>query len=102
MTILNPNEYNPYYSPYLRLTTSENIIEGLMKNLETVVTFYEAIPDEKLDYAYAEGKWTVKDILLHIIDTERIFAYRALRIARNDKTVMEGFEQDNYVLTGNA
>ena len=70
--------------------------------MDTVVSFYESIPLLKHDYAYAEGKWTVKDILLHIIDTERIFAYRALRIARQDKTPLAGFEQDDYVASGNA
>ncbi|MBT8245567.1 MAG: DinB family protein [Winogradskyella sp.] len=99
---LPQNEFNPYYLPYIILATSENIIEGLQRNLKSVTAFYKNIPEEKHNYAYAEGKWTVKDILLHIIDTERIFAYRALRIGRNDKTLMRGFEQDDYVISGNA
>lgn len=100
--LLNPEEFNPYYNPYILLSKYEDIIEGLTENLSSVVEFYDAIPDAKLDYAYASGKWTVKDILLHIIDTERIFVYRALRISRQDKTPMTGFEQDDYVVSGKA
>ncbi len=79
-----------------------DIVKGLKQNLDTLVSFYESIPLVKHDYAYAEDKWTVKDILLHIIDTERIFAYRALRIARQDKTPLAGFDQDDYVASGNT
>lgn len=100
--IINPEEYNSYYTPYIKLATNENICKGLTINLKKVVDFYKSIPEEKLDYSYAEGKWSVKDILLHIIDTERIFSYRALRISRNDKTPILGFEQDDYVLYANA
>ena len=99
---LHTNEYSPYYKPYIDKATHKDIIEGLKKNLETVVLFYSKIDVEKHDYAYADGKWTIKDILLHIIDTERIFAYRALRIARKDTTPMVGFDQDDYVAFGCA
>lgn len=93
---INNHEYNPYYKTYIDKANHEDIVKGLEDNFETVVRFYKDIPLEKHDYAYATGKWTVKDILLHIIDTERIFSYRALRIGRNDKTPIEGFEQDDY------
>jgi len=96
------NEYNPYYKSYIALTTSNDILEGLKLNLKTAVDFYKSIPLEKHDYAYAEGKWTIKDVLLHCIDCERIFAYRALRISRQDKTPLSGFEQDDYVPNANA
>ncbi|TCK69222.1 DinB family protein [Winogradskyella wandonensis] len=95
-------EYNAYYQPYINLTTNKDVITGLKDNLDAVVRFYKSLPKAKEEYAYAEGKWTPKDILLHIIDTERIFSYRALRIARGDKTEMAGFEQDDYVLSGEA
>lgn len=99
---LNPKEYNPYYKAYIEKSTQQNCVEGLKHNLEAVVLFYSNIPKEKHNYAYAEGKWTVKDVLLHIIDTERVFAYRAMRIARQDKTPMVGFEQNDYVANGFA
>lgn len=99
----NKTEYIPYYQPYIDLSTSaKSITESLEKNLKTVVDFYENIPSQKLDFAYEKGKWTVKEILLHIIDTERIFTYRALRIARQDQTELAGYEQDDYVVTGKA
>ncbi|RNC87295.1 MAG: DinB family protein [Winogradskyella sp.] len=96
------NEYHPYYLPYINLTANDDIVEGLEYNLKHVVEFYNSIPAHKLDYAYAEGKWTIKDILLHCIDAERIFAYRALRISRQDKTNLAGFEQNGYVEAGKA
>lgn len=96
-------EYIPYYQTYIDMSTpATTIADALRKNLKTVTEFYKNIPEHKLDYAYAEGKWSIKDILLHIIDTERIFAYRALRIARQDKTEMVGFEQDDYIVSGKA
>lgn len=100
--LLNTNEYNSYYKSYIERASKKTINEGLRDNLEKVVNFFKTIPSEKHDYSYANGKWTIKDILLHLIDTERVFAYRALRISRNDKTPMSGFEQDDYVLNGFA
>lgn len=99
---LNPGEYNSFYKNYIDKSTSINIVEGLKQNLAETVLFYENLPDEKYDFAYAEGKWTIKDVLLHVIDTERIFSYRALRIARQDKTPLMGFEQDDYITSANA
>jgi uncharacterized damage-inducible protein DinB len=61
-----------------------------------------SLPEEKLTYRYAKNKWTIKEILVHIIDDERIYAYRALCFARNDKTELPGFEQDDYALFSNA
>lgn len=99
---LNSKEYNAYYKNYIDKATDVDIIKGLKSNLDSVVEFYSEIPKEKHDFAYAKGKWTIKDILLHIIDTERIFAYRALRIGRGDLTPLAGFEQDDYVLALNS
>ncbi|MFK7833416.1 MAG: DinB family protein [Winogradskyella sp.] len=101
--LLNSNEYHPYYKAYIdKAISTSDIVEALKQNLEIVMAFYSEIPTEKQHYAYAAGKWTIQDILLHMIDTERIFAYRALRIARKDKTPMLGFEQDDYVPYGFA
>lgn len=99
---LNINEYNSYYESYIEKSNQRPIVEGLNDNLEKVVLFFKSIPQSKQDYSYAEGKWTIKDILLHIIDTERIFSYRALRISRNDKTPLPGFEHNDYVLNASA
>ncbi|MFD1061750.1 DinB family protein [Winogradskyella litorisediminis] len=100
---LSSEEYNPYYKLYIDGTTKANsIVESLTTNLESVVDFYRNLPKDKLEFAYADGKWTPKEILLHIIDTERIFAYRAMRIARQDRTELAGFEQDDYVASSKA
>lgn len=99
---ISHDEFNPYYLPYIQLAANQDIVLGLKENVISVVDFYQNIPSEKLEHAYAEGKWTPKDILLHIIDTERVFVYRAMRIARQDKTEMVGFEQDDYVDAGKA
>ena len=64
--------------------------------------FFKTIPVFKHEFQYALEKWTIKDIILHLIDAERIFTYRALRIARNDKTELPGFEENDYVVTANA
>ena len=100
---LSPEEFNPYYTPYIEnATTAKSIAESLVLNKNSVSDFYSNIPESKLNYAYAEGKWTPKDMLLHLIDTERVFSYRAMRIARQDKTELAGFEQDDYVVAGRA
>jgi len=99
---LNSSEFSPYYEEYINNAANEDILQGLRQNLITCVEFYSNIQRDKHDYAYAEGKWTVKEVLLHIIDTERIFAYRALRIARNDATPMAGFEQDDYIINSDT
>ncbi|WP_458626688.1 DinB family protein [Winogradskyella sp. PC D3.3] len=100
---LSPAEYNSYYQPYLDAVAKDMVIvEGLQQNLELVFSVFSNIPEEKHNYAYAKGKWSIKDVLLHIIDTERVFAYRALRIARRDKTSLAGFEQDDYVISANV
>jgi uncharacterized damage-inducible protein DinB len=78
------------------------LVEELEISVHRLVKFVREIPMDKFDYRYAEGKWTIKDILLHLIDSERIFAYRALRFARNDKTELPGFDENSYVDEANA
>lgn len=94
---ITANEHIPYFGLYIGKAPETTILEGLGIGLTKVIDILHAYPVEKHDYRYAEGKWTVKDMLQHIIDTERIFAYRALRIARGDKSHLPGYEQDDYV-----
>lgn len=92
-------ECDQYYKVYLATLDDDTVLmEQLVKGYENFPKFIDSIPDDKLDYAYAEGKWTVAQALLHIIDTERIFQYRAFRFSRQDKTPLMGFNQDDYVL----
>ena len=100
---LQPNEYAQFYANYLTQVSDEyTLVEELEISVHRLVKFVREIPMDKFDYRYAEGKWTIKDILLHLIDSERIFAYRALRFARNDKTELPGFEENSYVDEANA
>lgn len=90
-------EYNEYYDRYVSLVAEAEIIAALENQLRETSEIFKTIPDEKSTFAYAEGKWTIKELIGHLIDGERIFAYRALRISRGDETPIEGFEQDGYV-----
>lgn len=96
-------EYAPYYETYLkRVQGDTNLIGGFEKSLIDTPHFFQSIPNEKLHFQYAADKWTPKEILQHLIDTERIFTYRALRISRNDKTELPGFDENAYVLPSMA
>ena len=95
---LSTSEYAPYYANYIKqVSTDTTIVKELERSLERLIQFVPSIPSEKVGYRYAAGKWTIKDIIQHLIDCERIFAYRALRIARKDQTPLPGFEENNYV-----
>ncbi len=96
-------EFNPFYSTYINLVPkSVNLIEGFEIGFKNVEAFFNSIPKDKLNYKYAEDKWTIKEVFQHIIDTERIFMYRCLRVARHDKTALAGFEQDDYIVPSKA
>ncbi|MBP2832673.1 DinB family protein [Aquimarina sp. U1-2] len=99
---LKEEEFNPYYGMYIAKSVHPNIVEGLSISKIEFVNFVNSIPEDKLGYAYADKKWTIAEVLQHLIDTERIFAYRALRFARNDKTPLMGFDQDDYVPNSRA
>ncbi|OEJ99392.1 hypothetical protein A8C32_04535 [Flavivirga aquatica] len=91
-------EYNEYYSRYIDLVSKDiELVNGFREDSNMVLEFFESITNEKLDYSYASGKWTIKEVFQHLIDTERIFQYRCFRISRHDKTSIAGFEQDDYI-----
>ncbi|WP_294823896.1 DinB family protein [uncultured Flavobacterium sp.] len=97
ITDIAANEYAPYQESYIKLVDpSYSLIEELEISVHNLVHFVREIPMDKYDYRYAEGKWTIKDILQHLIDSERIFAYRALRFSRNDTTELPGFDENLY------
>ena len=95
-------EYAASYAPYIQLLEDVILIEELEISLHDFIKFVQNIPMDKFDYRYAEGKWTIKEIIQHLIDTERIFSYRAMRISRNDKTPLPSFEENDYVDNTNA
>lgn len=90
------SEFSPYYQGYLNLVETTSINEAFRIGKETTKSFFAKIPDNILNYRYAEGKWTPKDILQHIIDTERVFAYRALSFARTNNADLEGFNENSF------
>ncbi|WP_235016369.1 DinB family protein [Aquimarina sp. AU474] len=102
LTQLKEGEFNPYYGIYIAKAEYPDIVEGLRKGKQEFIDFVKSIPQEKLTYAYADGKWTIAEVLQHLIDTERIFTYRALCFSRKDTTPLAGFDQDSYAPNSNA
>lgn len=99
---ITSSEYFPYYKQYIDLVEDEPLIEAMESGLITTNKFFETLPESKLDYKYAEDKWTPKEILLHIIDTERVFCYRALYFARTENSSIEGFDENIFGENSNA
>jgi uncharacterized damage-inducible protein DinB len=91
------DEYAPYYEKYVSLVPAGDVVETLERQAADTLALLRGVSEEKASSRYEEGKWSVKEVLGHITDGERIFAYRALRFARNDQTPLSGFEQDDYV-----
>ena len=99
---LTDTDYPASFGTYISILPDVELIEGLQESLDSFLTFAHGVPLDKLEYAYAVGKWTLKDIIQHNIDCERIFNYRALRIARKDKTNMMPFDEDFYAANVDA
>ena len=91
------SEYSAYHKTYIQAIENVELIEELEICLHDFIKFVQNIPMDKFDFRYAEGKWTIKDIIQHLIDCKRIFGYRALCVSRNDKTSLPGFEENDYV-----
>lgn len=92
-----PGEHSPYHERYISLVPGSDILSTLDAQRRQMMILLCSRDEAEGDFRYAPGKWSAKEVLGHVCDTERIFAYRALRIARGDRTPMEGFEQDDYV-----
>jgi len=100
---LNKKEFDIYYKRYInKLPKNVNLLKGFTRGKNNIMDFFKSIPKEKLNHSYAPRKWSVKEILQHLIDTERIFMYRCFRIARNDKTALASFDQNIYINPSNA
>ena len=98
-----PGDYPAYAEMYMKLLPDDGkILSHLKDNFLQVKAFMYHLPAEKLLHRYLPGKWSIKEILIHIIDDERIFAYRALRFARNEKQNLVGFDQDAYAIYSKA
>jgi len=91
-----PSDYPVFYESYIKLVSEEDLSETMRSSLEEMVDFLDSIYPDKADYRYAEDKWSVKELLQHMIDTERIFSYRALCIARGEHQSLPGFDEKIY------
>ncbi len=97
-----PGEYPLEFEQYMQLVPSDDLLAYFDTQNNSVATFAAQLTEEQLLSRYAEGKWSVKDIFQHVIDCERIYSYRALRIARADATPLPGFEENDYARTAHA
>ncbi len=98
----NSGTYHPSFQVYIDKVEETDIHDAFRKQQQIVDTFFHSIPEDKYDYAYASGKWTLKEMLQHIIDSERIFNYRALCFARKESESLPGFEENMYADNSNA
>ena len=98
-TIHRPDEteYMPYFGKYVSLVAGDDILTALSDQISATAALLRGIPESQGNFRYAAGKWSINELLGHMIDSERIFTYRALCFARNDKTPLPGYEQDDYI-----
>ncbi|MDR7131968.1 hypothetical protein J2X69_004334 [Algoriphagus sp. 4150] len=99
-TLNQPKEgdYSAFFSTYIKLVSGNNYEEQLLNQVDELLKFFQAKGSDWAEKAYAEGKWTPKEVLGHVIDTERIMTFRALCFARGERSSLPGFDQDPYVL----
>ena len=96
------NELPKYFDRYIKLVFTDDLIAGLEEEMQDTIVTTLGLSSDLQEFRYAEGKWNLKEILMHQVDAERIFNYRALRFARNDKTELSGFEENDYVIASKA
>ena len=95
-------DHAPYFGRYISLVDAENVAGAISNYSAALLAFYENLPEEKADYRYADNKWTLKEVLQHVMDTERIFTYRVLRISRNDSTPNPSFDENSFAENAEA
>ena len=92
-----PDEFSPFYKDYINLIDTENVVQKLIQQGQTTYTLIQKLTPKEASYRYADDKWSVQEIIGHLVDTERIMAYRALCISRGDKTPLPGYNHEAYV-----
>jgi hypothetical protein len=95
------SEYGSYYEPYIAEFRDENILTILKTQRDSAQELFLTIPEDRSFHRYAPGKWSIKELTGHLIDTERVFVYRAFRFSRNDDTPLHGYDHDAYVAVAN-
>jgi uncharacterized damage-inducible protein DinB len=101
LTRPEPGEYAPFYETYVSLVPGGDVIAQLESQRLQTAQLFAASSERDGNFRYAPGKWSIKEVVGHLSDSERVFSYRAMRIARGDQTALPGFEQDDYVKNGN-
>lgn len=96
------NEYNPYYQPYINALKEVELFTALDKSYKDTIDLLENLHENELLFRYADDKWTIKEIVQHLIDAERVFSYRALRFSRNDNTNLPGYDENLFVSNSHA
>ena len=91
-----------FYHNYILQVEQDHPVDAIASYVAEISSFLESLPEEKWDHAYAEGKWTIKEIVQHMIDAERVFAYRALRFSRKDLTPLPGFDENSFAANSRA
>ncbi|MBT2654914.1 DinB family protein [Bacillus sp. ISL-18] len=95
------SEFPEYYLPYVHLVPDGDLLETLKENLEKTISLAEGLSEEAGQSRYAPGKWSIKEVLGHMADTERIMSYRLLRVGRGDHTPLAGFNENDYIAAAN-
>jgi len=98
----SPDEYAPFYGTYLDALKGEDALAALAEGLEAMTTLLAAVPADREEYRYAPGKWSVREVVGHILDAERVFALRALTFARGDPGPLPAFDEDGWAVHSNA
>lgn len=98
---LSADEYGEYYSKYVKLSEGQNLFDQLEKNRSNLKNIFQGLSEKQTNHSYASGKWSIKEVLGHVIDTERIFNYRALAISRGEKVSLPGYDPNLYVENAN-
>ena len=96
------NTYPPYFNTYIKLVDEDDVQLAIKNQAAVAEDFFNLITEEQSTYKYAEGKWTIKEVLQHVIDAERIFAYRSLTFARKDRNTLPSFDENDYAANSNA
>ena len=94
------NEFAPYYQRYIDLITTDDIFSFFKQQAEEILALFTNLSEDQASFRYTEGKWTIKEVLAHIVDSERIFGYRVLAISRGEKNPLPGFAENDYVRNG--
>lgn len=97
-----PDDYGQFYATYISKIEATSLHNAVLTYADSLTQFYLDLPEEKADFRYDVNKWSLKDLLQHVIDTERIMSYRMLRIARNDQNALAGFDEEHYATEANA